>query len=101
MPKRLAEEPGDLAICHGDACLPNFMIDPETHRCTGIIDLGRLGTADRYVDFSLLLGNARESWTAPGDAQAARDCLFDIHGISNPDEGRLAFYLRLDPLTWG
>ncbi|WP_026617973.1 APH(3'') family aminoglycoside O-phosphotransferase [Ensifer aridi] len=101
LPKRLAEEPGDLVICHGDACLPNFMIDPETHRCTGIIDLGRLGTADRYVDFSLLLGNARESWTAPGDAQAARDCLFDIHGISNPDEGRLAFYLRLDPLTWG
>jgi streptomycin 3"-kinase len=101
LPERLAEERGDLVICHGDACLPNFMVDPETHRCTGIIDLGRLGTADRYVDFSLLLGNARESWTAPGDAQAARTSLFDIHGIAVPDEGRLAFYLRLDPLTWG
>ncbi len=77
------------------------MIDPDTHRCTGVIDLSRLGTADRYVDFSLLLGNARESWTGHGDAETARDCLFDIHGISAPDEDRLAFYLRLDPLTWG
>ncbi|MDK1490078.1 APH(3'') family aminoglycoside O-phosphotransferase [Sinorhizobium sp. 7-81] len=101
LPKRLAEEPRDLVICHGDACLPNFMVDPETHHCTGVIDLGRLGKADRYVDFSLLLGNARESWTATGDAQMARDSLFDIHAIAPPDEGRLAFYLRLDPLTWG
>ncbi|MDX0495802.1 APH(3'') family aminoglycoside O-phosphotransferase [Sinorhizobium medicae] len=101
LPKRLAEEARDLVICHGDACLPNFMVDPETQRCTGLIDLGRLGTADRYVDFSLLLGNARESWTTPGQAQMARDSLFGIHGIANPDEGRLAFYLRLDPLTWG
>lgn len=101
LPKRLAEEPRDLVICHGDACLPNFMVDPETQRCTGLIDLGRLGTADPYVDFSLLLGNARESWTTPGQAQLARDTLFGIHGIATPDEDRLAFYLRLDPLTWG
>ncbi|WEX76549.1 APH(3'') family aminoglycoside O-phosphotransferase [Sinorhizobium numidicum] len=101
LPQRLTEESRDLVICHGDACLPNFMVDPETHNCTGLIDLGRLGTADRYVDFSLLLGSARESWVRPDDAQIARDRLFDIHGISAPDLGRLAFYLRLDPLTWG
>jgi streptomycin 3"-kinase len=101
LPRHLIDESSDLVICHGDACLPNFMVDPDTHRCTGVIDLGRLGTADRYVDFSLLLGNARESWTGEADAETARDCLFDIHGISAPDEDRLAFYLRLDPLTWG
>ncbi|WHS94967.1 APH(3'') family aminoglycoside O-phosphotransferase [Sinorhizobium kummerowiae] len=101
LPRHLIDEPSDLVICHGDACLPNFMVDADTHRSTGVIDLGRLGTADRYVDFSLLLGNARESWTGEADAEAARDCLFDIHGISAPDEDRLAFYLRLDPLTWG
>jgi streptomycin 3"-kinase len=101
LPERLAQEPRDLVVCHGDACLPNIMVDPGTLRCTGFVDLGRLGAADRYVDLSLLLGNARESWAGPEDAQAARDRLFDIHAIAAPDEGRLDFYLRLDPLTWG
>lgn len=101
LPERLAQERHDLVVCHGDACLPNFMVDPETLRCTGLIDLGRLGTADRYVDLSLLLGNARESWIGPEDAWAAHDRLFEVLGIAVPDEGRLDFYLRLDPLTWG
>ncbi|QCI69415.1 APH(3'') family aminoglycoside O-phosphotransferase [Phreatobacter stygius] len=101
MPRRLAQEAGDLVVCHGDACLPNVMVDPDTYRCTGLIDLGRLGTADRYVDLALLLANARESWTSPGDAPAARARLFDIHAIAQPDQERLDFYLRLDPLTWG
>lgn len=101
LPERLAQEARDLVVCHGDACLPNFMVDPETLRCTGLIDLGRLGTADRYVDFSLLLGNARESWAGVEDALAARTDLFKIHGIVAPDDERLGFYLRLDPLTWG
>jgi streptomycin 3"-kinase len=101
LPQRLAQEAHERVVCHGDACLPNFMVDPETLRCTGLVDLGRLGTADRYVDFSLLLGNARESWTTAGEALAARKALFEILGIADPDDGRLGFYLRLDPLTWG
>ncbi|MDJ1158503.1 hypothetical protein QNA08_09675 [Chelatococcus sp. SYSU_G07232] len=52
-------------------------------------------------DLSLLLGNAHESWAGPEDARAAYDRLFDIHAIAQPDERRLGFYLRLDPLTWG
>jgi streptomycin 3"-kinase len=101
VPRRLAQEAGDLVVCHGDACLPNFMIAPDPLRCTGVIDLGRLGTADRYVDLSLLLGNARERWDCPEEARAAHACLFAIHAISRPDRERLDFYLRLDPLTWG
>jgi streptomycin 3"-kinase len=101
LPERLAQESYDLVVCHGDACLPNFMVDPDTLRCTGLIDLGRLGAADRYVDLALLLGNARESWTCAEDAQAAHARLFDIHAIPQPDQERLDFYLRLDPLTWG
>jgi streptomycin 3"-kinase len=101
LPERLAQERRDLVVCHGDACLPNIMVDPGALCCTGLVDLGRLGTADRYVDLSLLLGNARESWAGPEDAQAAFERLFDIHAIAAPDEGRLGFYLRLDPLTWG
>ncbi|MCV9960421.1 APH(3'') family aminoglycoside O-phosphotransferase [Pararhizobium sp. BT-229] len=101
LPKRLEQEARDLVVCHGDACMPNFMVDPETLRCTGLIDLGRLGTADRYVDFALLVGNTRETWTESEQAEAAHLRLFDIHHIANPDWGRLGFYLRLDPLTWG
>jgi streptomycin 3"-kinase len=101
LPRRLAQEPGDLVVCHGDACLPNLLIAPDTLRCTGVIDLGRLGTADRYVDLSLLLANARESWNSLAEAQAAFDRLFALLAICYPDRERLDFYLRLDPLTWG
>lgn len=100
LPRRLAQERADRVVCHGDACMPNLMVDPETLRCVGLIDLGRLGTADRYVDLTLLLANARETWSGPEQAQAAHDRLFEILALP-PDEGRLAFYLRLDPLTWG
>src|SRR5262249_14111455 len=62
MSTRLLQERGDLVVCHGDACLPNFLVAPDTLVCTGMIDLGRVGTADRYVDFSLLLANAGETW---------------------------------------
>ncbi|MFP1592824.1 phosphotransferase [Escherichia coli] len=30
------------SVCHGDPCMPNFMVDPKTLQCTGLIDLGRL-----------------------------------------------------------
>ncbi|MGJ7488673.1 APH(3'') family aminoglycoside O-phosphotransferase [Variovorax sp. ZT5P49] len=101
LPERLAQEERDRVVCHGDACMPNFMIDPQTLRCTGLIDLGRLGVADRYVDLSLFLANARESWRGPDDELAARAGLFGALGIDEPDDERLDFYLRLDPLTWG
>lgn len=101
LPLRLAQEREQRVVCHGDACLPNFLVDADTLQCTGLLDLGRLGLADPYVDFSLLLANASESWTSPAQAKAARALLFDTHGITAPDEDRLAFYLRLDPLTWG
>lgn len=98
-PERLAQEASDFVVCHGDACLPNILIDPLTLRCTGLIDLGRLGCADRYADLALLLANARESWTSPDQADRAQSILFETFGIT-PDRDRLAFYLRLDPLTW-
>jgi streptomycin 3"-kinase len=101
MPQRLAQERADRVVCHGDPCLPNFMVDPRTLRCTGLIDLGRLGAADRYADFTLMLANAGENWTTPEEAEAAFDILFSTLRIEAPDKERLAFYLRLDPLTWG
>src|SRR5690606_7279184 len=80
---------------------PNFMVDPKTLQCTGLIDLGRLGTADRYADLALMIANAEENWAAPDEAERAFAVLFNVLGIEAPDRERLAFYLRLDPLTWG
>ena len=78
LPTRLAQEPGDEVVCHGDPCLPNFMVDGDV--CTGVIDLGRLGVADRHADLALL----------------AADSGRPVAG----DPERLRFYLALDPLTW-
>ena len=98
--ERLAQERSDRVVCHGDACMPNFIVDPETLRCVGMIDLGRLGRADRYVDLSLLLANASESWDVPEQAAEAHRRTFHELGL-HADEARLRFYLHLDPLTWG
>nr|WP_202921016.1 APH(3'') family aminoglycoside O-phosphotransferase [Escherichia coli]QRC60959.1 APH(3'') family aminoglycoside O-phosphotransferase [Escherichia coli] len=101
MPHALDQERTDMVVCHGDPCMPNFMVDPKTLQCTGLIDLGRLGTADRYADLALMIANAEENWAAPDEAERAFAVLFNVLGIEAPDRERLAFYLRLDPLTWG
>lgn len=101
LPLRLAQEKQDRVLCHGDPCMPNFMVDPQTLRCTGLIDLGRLGTADPYSDLTLMLANAEENWRTGAEAEKAFDILFSTVKKEAPDRGRLAFYLRLDPLTWG
>jgi len=49
-PRTQALERADLAVCHGDFCLPNVVLDPETLVVTGILDVGRLGIADRHLD---------------------------------------------------
>lgn len=101
LPVRLAQEVVDKVLCHGDACMPNFMVDPHSLQCTGLIDLGRVGKADRYVDLSLMIANAEENWSTLDQAQRAFSILFETLEIAQPDRERLAFYLRLDPLTWG
>ncbi|HEX6356180.1 MAG TPA: APH(3'') family aminoglycoside O-phosphotransferase [Actinophytocola sp.] len=93
--ERLEQE--DTVVCHGDLCLPNIILDPDTVDFAGFVDLGRLGTADRYADIALLLANARETW---GDDTAADEAFARGYGITL-DAGRQRFYLHLDPLTWG
>ncbi|MFC5264717.1 phosphotransferase [Kribbella qitaiheensis] len=89
-----AEVPAaDLVVCHGDACLPNVLFDPDTLECTGLIDLGRLGIADRHSDLALLKAQLDEHH--PGAAPT----FLTTYGPADPN--RLAFYHLLDPLTWG
>ena len=77
------------------------LVDPDSLQCTGMLDLGRLGVADHYAHLAPLTANARERWDNETDALSADAALFAILGIAEPDHDRLAFYLRLDPLTWG
>jgi len=89
------EAAADLAVCHGDACLPNFFFDPITLEITGLIDLGRLGVADPYSDLALTTIQLHDEWSAdPTPFLAA-------YGLPHPDQRRLNFYRLLDPLTWG
>lgn len=43
----------DLAVCHGDLCVPNVLFAPDTGEVSGVIDAGRLGVADRWLDLAI------------------------------------------------
>ncbi|MGA4544090.1 APH(3'') family aminoglycoside O-phosphotransferase [Uniformispora flossi] len=100
LPTRRAQEPADTVVCHGDLCLPNIVLDPRTWDVSGFVDLGRLGTADRYADLALLLANSRETWPDEDRARTADTAFAERYGLTL-DRDRLRFYLDLDPLTWG
>ncbi|MEV4263023.1 aminoglycoside 3'-phosphotransferase [Kribbella sp. NPDC049584] len=82
-------------VCHGDACLPNVFFDPRTLEVTGLIDLGRLGVADRYSDLALTTIQLHDEWSADPAP------FLDAYGLPEPDPRRLQFFRLLDPLTWG
>ncbi|TDW98667.1 aminoglycoside 3'-phosphotransferase [Kribbella sp. VKM Ac-2566] len=82
-------------VCHGDACLPNIFFDPETLEVTGLIDLGRLGVADRYSDLALTTIQLHDEWSADPAP------FLEAYGVPDPDARRLYFFRLLDPLTWG
>ncbi len=94
-------ESTDLVVCHGDACLPNFLVDPESLLCTGVIDVGRLGVADRYLDLSLITTSIGSAGMNPQFSAAAADILVRAYGLSHPDADRVRFYQLLDALSWG
>ncbi|WP_083887510.1 APH(3'') family aminoglycoside O-phosphotransferase [Nocardia asiatica] len=96
---RMRQEDAEAVVCHGDLCLPNIILDPDTHTVAGFVDLGRLGIADPYADIALLLANSRESWQDESRAERADRIFADRYGIEL-DAERRRFFLHLDPLTW-
>jgi kanamycin kinase/streptomycin 3"-kinase/aminoglycoside 3'-phosphotransferase-2 len=88
-------EVADLVICHGDACLPNFLVDPESLEVTGMIDVHRLGVADRHLDLGLATRSMSDATLNPAYGPAAAEGLLAAYG-READPWRLGFYRLLD-----
>jgi kanamycin kinase len=77
-----------LVVCHGDACMPNTLLD-DAGRPVGFVDLAALGTADRWADIAV--ASMSTAWNfGPG----WEDTLIEAYGVE-PDRERLAYYRRL------
>lgn len=88
----------DLVVCHGDLCLPNVLLDPVELTVTGVVDVGRLGTADRYLDLALATRSiASESLNPQFGHRYARRFL-SRYGEPDPDPARIDFYRLLDEI---
>lgn len=74
----------DLVVAHGDFCPPNVLLRPDGSAV--LIDVGRLGVADRHHDLALV---HRE---LDGEAAAAFDRAYGFV----PDAAKLYWYRLLD-----
>jgi len=78
----------ELVVCHGDTCAPNTLIGDDG-RCTGHVDLGALGVADRWADVAIATWSTQWNY-GPGWDRA----LLEAYGIA-PDEERTRYYRLL------
>jgi kanamycin kinase/streptomycin 3"-kinase/aminoglycoside 3'-phosphotransferase-2 len=85
----------DLVVCHGDACLPNFLVDPDSLAVTGMIDVHRLGVADRHLDLALAMRSISDTTLNPAYGAPAAEALLTAYGVT-ADPWRLDFYCLLD-----
>ncbi|MEO3755081.1 APH(3') family aminoglycoside O-phosphotransferase [Streptomyces sp. B6B3] len=89
------EEERDLVVCHGDLCVPNVILDPETCRVSGVLDTGRLGVADRWLDLAIATRSLAGDLNPQYGGQAAADRYLTRYGV-DPDPARITFYRLLD-----
>jgi kanamycin kinase len=77
-----------LVVCHGDACAPNALLDDG--RCSGHVDLGELGVADRWADIAV--ATLSPGWNF-GDGPWGEELLAG-YGVP-ADAARTEYYRRL------
>jgi kanamycin kinase len=81
-----------LVVCHGDACAPNTLIGADG-TCTGHVDLGALGVADRWADLAIATWSTQWNY-GPGWEEP----LLAAYGIE-PDSVRTRYYRLLWALS--
>jgi kanamycin kinase len=79
-------------VCHGDACAPNTLID-DAGSCSGHVDLGHLGLADRWADLAIATWSLDWNY-GPGWQRV----LLAAYGIE-PDWERMDYYRLLWDLS--
>ena len=88
----------DLAITHGDFCLPNVFFDGQHAK---IIDVGRGGVADKFQDIALLYRSTRDNlrghYAGKYFGELDEKELFSAIGIT-PDWDNIDYYMLLDEL---
>lgn len=80
----------ETAVCHGDLTGDNVLLDPLTLEVTGLIDVGRLGVADRYADLALMTRDLGEAGREYADRFMYR------YGEIPADPERVGLYRLLD-----
>jgi len=87
--QRLRPMSEDIVVTHGDASLPNIMLDEGSG--SGFVDCGRLGRADRYHDLAIasrsIANNLGPGWVS---------LFFQEYDLFPIDRDRLYFYRLLD-----
>lgn len=74
-----------LVVCQGDACAPNTLIRDDG-RCSGHVDLGDLGVADRWADLAVATMSLAWNFDEAYEAE-----LLSAYGV-DPEPGRIAYY---------
>jgi kanamycin kinase/aminoglycoside 3'-phosphotransferase-3 len=85
-------------LSHGDFCLPNVFL--TRNAAPGFLDLGRSGTADRWLDIAILWRSLRDNFNGTHghfDPDFDPDWLFDALDL-RPDREKMRYYLLLDEL---
>ncbi|MEV0610624.1 APH(3') family aminoglycoside O-phosphotransferase [Polymorphospora rubra] len=80
----------DLVVCHNDLSLANVLVAGDG-TVTGVVDVGRLGVADRYSDLAIVTRDLAGDWHPD---HAAR--FLTRYGLSHVDRARIDFYRLLD-----
>lgn len=89
----------DLVLCHGDVCMPNFMI--ENGKVTGWIDVIGCGVNDRYLDVAIALRTLRFNFEAMHQefTKERMQLFLKTYGLNKLDMKKLEFYILLDEMT--
>ncbi|WP_276950384.1 APH(3') family aminoglycoside O-phosphotransferase [Acetatifactor muris] len=93
---RPAEE---IVLSHGDFCLPNIFA--EKGKPGGFIDLGKAGTADKWLDIALAFRSMSHNYSGKYGGRAYEgfraEQLFEQLGLE-PDYEKMKYYILLDEL---